>query len=195
MIKLNKDNSYELQWKYMGKRVKEVNNKGKFSWDITGSNILLDSVQDIPSMYKVGEHKLIQVDQGGRIIIASNQLLKDSTSILEQYWKLTEVKGKAVSVAPGEGKEPHMILKVLDSRVNGNGGCNGYGGTYTLGAGNKIHFSPIISTKMACNALSVENAFFGVFQSVDQYKVNGDSLVLLHVNKRQLARFVEEKQE
>ena len=193
MIRLNKDDSYVLKWKYMGERVKEVEKTGKFSWDAQGGNITLEDVEVIPALFKVGEGRLLAIDKAGNVI-KGQELMKDSASILEQYWKLTEVRGKSVSVAPGEGKEPHMILKVLDSRVSGNGGCNGYGGTYTLAAGNRVSFSPIISTKMACNALDVENAFFGVFESVDQYQVKGDSLVLLDVNKQELARFVKDNQ-
>lgn len=194
MIKLNADDSYELQWKYLGKRVATVEKKGKFTWDAKGSNITLESVEVIPAIYKVGEHKLFQVDKDGKILPASRQLFKDTSSILEKYWKLVEVNGKTVMLSGELRKGPHMILKVMDRRVSGNGSCNGYGGTYHLSAGNKIHFSPIISTKMACSEMEVETAFFNVFQSADHYTVSGDSLSLHDSNKRVLARFVENKQ-
>lgn len=196
MIKLYSDYTYELQWKYMDKRVADVNKKGKFSWDASGSNITLEGVEVIPDIYKVGENKLLATNKAGRVI-KNNLLMKDTSSILERYWKLTAVKGeavsnfqKAISEAPAMGKEPHMKLKVLDSKVSGNGGCNGYGGTYTLGAGNKIRFSPIISTKMACYKLNIENAFFSVFEFVDHYEAKGGTLVLFDVNSQELARFV-----
>jgi heat shock protein HslJ len=48
-------------------------------------------------------------------------------------------------------KEPHMILQVAESRVVGNGGCNGFSGTYQLDSkSNRLRFSPLMATKMAC---------------------------------------------
>ena len=60
-------------------------------------------------------------------------------SLKETYWKLTELMGNPVLHSANQ-KEAHLILKNENSRVNGNGGCNMFNGTYTLQEPNRISF-------------------------------------------------------
>ncbi|MFZ2030600.1 MAG: META domain-containing protein [Vitreimonas sp.] len=59
-------------------------------------------------------------------------------------WKLASVAGAAVL----SGTNPTLTL-TADGHANGNGGCNGFGGSYTR-AGDTLAFSQMISTMMAC---------------------------------------------
>lgn len=74
----------------------------------------------------------------------------DTNTITETYWKLVELGGREPSMQEGQGKETHFILKEEGQRVVGNGGCNSFTGTYDLQEGNRLRFSQMASTKMAC---------------------------------------------
>jgi heat shock protein HslJ len=114
----------------------------------------------------------------------------DSTGLKEKYWKLTEINGKPVKVDSTFMKEPHVIFKTDQNQVNGNGGCNGFGGQYELKAPNRIKIDRLVSTQMACPALDIENQFTKALTEADNYYVNGDTLVINKARMAPLARFV-----
>jgi heat shock protein HslJ len=82
-----------------------------------------------------------------------------------------------------------MILKAEGNRVQGHGGCNGFGGTYELTGDDGIGFSKIVSTKMACHQMETETRLFEVLQSVDSYQIKGDTLLLNKGNAGPMAQF------
>jgi heat shock protein HslJ len=113
-----------------------------------------------------------------------------TVDLKETYWKLTELHGVAVT-APKDGeKEVFMRLKNEGSRVEGNGGCNGYGGTYELMEGNRIRFSKMISTMMYCSRMETETALYKVFETADNYSLSGDVLQLNKARMAPLAKFI-----
>lgn len=121
---------------------------------------------------------------------AARSVSTDSTGLKEKYWKLTEINGKPVKVDSTFMKEPYMIFKEAQNQVNGNGGCNGFGGEYELKALNRIRISKLVSTQMACPALDIENQFTKALTEADNYYVNGDTLILNKARMAPLARFV-----
>lgn len=64
-----------------------------------------------------------------------------------------------------------------DGTVTGSGGCNNYNGTYEMD-GTSISFGPIASTKMACDALEQETAFFAALAASTTYAISGTTLEL-----------------
>ena len=67
-LQLNKDNTYELTYEYIGKPADtSFTNTGSFTWNDTGDIINL-GIADTPSYYKVAENKLIQLDMEGKPI-------------------------------------------------------------------------------------------------------------------------------
>ena len=66
-MKINKDNTYELTYEYIGKPANTFTNTGSFKWNDTGDIINL-GIADTPSYYKVAENKLIQLDMEGKPI-------------------------------------------------------------------------------------------------------------------------------
>ena len=116
---------------------------------------------------------------------------KESTEIVEKYWKLIEINGQKVTAENATAKEPHLILKSEENRVNGNGGCNSFFGTYELQTNtNRISFSKIGSTRMACMGKNVEADFLNVLETVDNYTVKNDTLQLNKARMAPLAKFV-----
>ena len=91
-------------------------------------------------------------------------------------WKLVSLNGESIDTA-SLNKRPGIRFDKAQHRVSGNGGCNGMGGSYTV-TGDKLHFSPLISTKMACPGLDVENKYFKALEQVTSFDVSEGRLEL-----------------
>lgn len=112
-----------------------------------------------------------------------------ATPLEGTYWKLIELNSKPVTMGQNQTREQHMILQASDSTVKGFGGCNGFGGKYEAKPGDRIKFSKIVSTMMACESLETENAYFKVLEMADNYNLVNDTLVLNKAKMAPLARF------
>ncbi|HEV8083950.1 MAG TPA: META domain-containing protein [Chitinophagaceae bacterium] len=115
---------------------------------------------------------------------------KTNASLTETYWKLTELMGKPVAMTPADKKEIHITLRKEGKRIEGFGGCNGFGGTYETKNNFNISFSSMIGTMIACPELDTENALFNVLKTVDNYYVIGDTLSLSKAKMATMARLV-----
>jgi hypothetical protein len=60
-IRLNKDQSFEANIRYVDGSHNTIDIKGRFQWDETESIILIDVI-DAPVKYKVSKNKLIRLD-------------------------------------------------------------------------------------------------------------------------------------
>ena len=112
-----------------------------------------------------------------------------AVTLTKIYWKLTELNGKPVSGYAAQNKEPFLMLKKEGNRAEGTGGCNGMGGTYKLYEKDKIDFSQLISTKMACGDMVLETEFHKALEMTASYQSNGKELKLFDENGVLLARF------
>jgi len=77
-MKLNKDQSFEMTYEYIGKGDNPFTWTGKFKWDDTGNIVILDT-KDGPNYYKVAKNMLTQLDMEGKPIkgnFAANYVLK-----------------------------------------------------------------------------------------------------------------------
>lgn len=122
----------------------------------------------------------------------AKQSTTGSASIVGKYWKLIELNGEAVQPAEQLRREPHMILNSSEKRVNGNGGCNSFFGSYELQRDNGITFSKIGSTKMACpdDVMQVERLLFQAFETTTKFTLRNDTLFLTKTDTSPLAKFV-----
>jgi heat shock protein HslJ len=87
--------------------------------------------------------------------------------LTETYWKLTELMGKPVTSPSATGKEMYITLLKEGNAVQGNGGCNSFRGKYEILEENRISFTGLASTKMACPDLDNETAFMKAVESAD----------------------------
>jgi len=55
---------------------------------------------------------------------------KTDASLTGTYWKLIELRGKPVGITPVDNKEIHIKFIQEGNKVEGFGGCNGFGGNY-----------------------------------------------------------------
>ena len=79
---------------------------------------------------------------------------------------------------------PVIEIYVKEKRVHGNTGCNTINGKVEVD-GNKIAFSNIITTEMACPG-DIEQRFLSAIQSVDGYKIEKLRLFLYEGEKERL---------
>jgi len=189
-ITLNDDETYRLSTQYIDKSDSVFTESGQFKWDERGSSITL---ADRGEKFQVGENRLIHLDmEGNRITgdLADQYMLhKVTQTVTGQYWKLVEVNGKAVTSEMTQ-KEPYIRLNEEEKRLEANGGCNGLGGTYELKEPNRIKFSQLIGTMMACEKMEVEDGLKRALETADSYHLQGDTLQLFRARMAPLAKFV-----
>ena len=112
------------------------------------------------------------------MLTACNSKKNNVEMLTAHEWLLDEVvfEGNDFTETPPAG----VTIMFADStdRVSGNGGCNGYFGTYTLGDDHKISMGPLASTLMACPNLEFEGKYFKWLEAVDKFEAEENSLRL-----------------
>ena len=191
-LTLNPDKTYRLTRQYLGKAdARPSTTTGTFNWNKEGSKVSLSNEK--PSDFQVGENQVFALDMNGNRITGALEekyrLQKLDMGITEKYWKLTEIMGQPFVKPADMGKEPHMILKSEDFRVSANGGCNQMNGSFTLKPMNRISFSQMISTMMACPNMEIEKQLAEVLGKADSYLIQGDELQLFRARMAPLAKF------
>ena len=192
VVYLKMDGSFVMNVKHLGASDESVGTAGIVEWNKEGNTITLNGNDEnaSSSKYFVGEGELSYLDANGKLFsgdLADKYILrKADESLVERYWKLTELNGNPVNL---EGRVPHIIFNIEGNRISGNGGCNSFFGGFETKAGNRITFSQIGATQMACQNLETESEFFKVLESADNYFVDGDKLVLNKARMAPLARF------
>lgn len=208
MIHLKKDLTYVKSMQYTGKSSELFTQYGSFQWNREGNILTLmpwekeeineesKAKESVKEMYQLGENQLIQLDKEGKRIkgpLEHNAILIKQDfdkDIREKYWKLIELKGKAIAVNENQKREAHLVLRTKDQRVTGHGGCNAFGGNYLLSEGNRVKFSSLMSTEMFCAEMEYETEFLNVLQTCDNYTIAGDTLSLNKARMAPLAKLV-----
>jgi len=94
--------------------------------------------------------------------------------IVGPEWVATDIAGGGVGDA--------QITLTLEAagRAGGRGGCNSYGGSYTL-SGTALHFGPMAATKMACAPalMDREQRYFNALMGVVRYALADDGALML----------------
>lgn len=112
--------------------------------------------------------------------------------LAESDWILHTLEGHKVANDKNFTDEKiHFTLSTQDSSVSGYTGCNRFHGSFTFEKGQRIRFSKMASTKMACpdNEIS-ESELLQVFELADNYSLYGDTLMLNVGRRAPLAVFV-----
>lgn len=112
-----------------------------------------------------------------------------NATLLNTYWRLTEVNGEPLQTAAGV-RDVHMVLTRDDqeNRLKGFAGCNNFGGSFRQDD-NKLTFSAF-STKMMCapEQMKVEDFLMNALTATDSYEIRGETLSLLQ-GETELASF------
>lgn len=97
---------------------------------------------------------------------------------LQGRWQLVS-HGPVSSQAPAAADVDAFIEFGADGQLNGNVGCNGFGGDYQV-EGNTVTFGPIISTKMFCEGPvgEQEATTLAVLSESATFSLDGDTLTI-----------------
>jgi heat shock protein HslJ len=107
---------------------------------------------------------------------------------LAQTGDLAGTQWRLVSYGTSGAETPVMAGSAITiafesgNQVTGNGGCNSYGGTYTV-ADTTITFSDVVSTMMACTDSAVtqqEQTYFAALHSATTFKHVGNQLTIFY---------------
>lgn len=113
----------------------------------------------------------------------------DKVTITETHWILETLDGQKID-APQGREEIGFSLNSSENSVSGYTGCNGFFGSYSIDAGNRIKFSAMGATKMACpDSAFNESDFLEIFSLADNYSIIGDKLELYFDRRAPLAVF------
>ena len=188
VVVLRSDGTFTRLFKYLGKGDEVFSKDGRFTWNAVGSIVTLAG----DAQYLVGENHLTRLaPDGSRVTgaLADRYVLTKvpEGGVTERYWKLVELNGQPL---PKLDREPWLILKEADRRMNGFGGCNSFTGSYKLdAAASRLSFAQIATTSMACiSGMDVEQAFYEALRNADNYSLAGDHLTLNRARMAPLAR-------
>jgi len=108
-------------------------------------------------------------------------------AIEDVAWRLVALD--AGPVAPDAGpRAPTLTLESASRRAFGSGGCNRFTGGYERD-GASLRFPALAATKMACDAMATETAFFAALDRTRSWRRAGDRLELLDADGALLAAF------
>ena len=90
-----------------------------------------------------------------------------------------------------EGQSAPYIQFGAKGEMNGNGGCNRFGGSYELN-GQRLIIGPIMSTKKACIGpkMAEERAFFQALRNSHHIEATHRTLVIYDENSEELLSLV-----
>ncbi len=112
-----------------------------------------------------------------------------ASPIKNKRWKLLSLNGETISVTDQFKGEPYITLGLHSDKITGNGGCNRFGGKYSLN-GNKISFSGFAATKMMCeDAMKVETSFLKGLEAIDGFQMDGEDHMWLTSHGKRTMRF------
>mgnify|MGYP004539870045 CR=1 FL=1 len=92
-------------------------------------------------------------------------------------WVLRQLGSDPVTTA-ADAREADLLLRADEPRVQGNGSCNGYSGTYEQATPEQVRFGKLLSTRMACPALETETRFMDALRQTAYFRISGDTLRL-----------------
>lgn len=101
---------------------------------------------------------------------------KNMAKLNDVKWELKTLNNKEVKLTD-KNSEVYIQFNEAEKKVYGRGGCNRFFGNYEMD-GDKLKFSPMGATRMACPDLQTENEFFQILDTVDTYTIKGGSLSL-----------------
>jgi len=192
---LKEDGSYLKATRYLGKEEKEFPEAGTYTVNRRGTSLTLTPVAGAVQLFRPEEGNLIQLDQEGQRLTgdqADRYILKKTytdSGLEGKKWVLARLNGELID--PAVAPRPAFIqFEAWTSTFGGNGSCNSIFGPYLLEPGNRISFSNIGSTMMACQNQKTERAFLDALKKADHYSLTDTTLSLNNDRTAPLAVFI-----
>ncbi len=115
---------------------------------------------------------------------SSKETEKTDVTWLHDIWALETIDGEKVDIDESIKEMPRLEIFVEEERVYGNTGCNSFNCKVNIEE-NKISFSDVIATEMACPG-DLEKNFLSALQTVDNYKIEKLRLFMFEGNSKRL---------
>ena len=110
------------------------------------------------------------------------------TGITGREWTLVSL-GEDDGPLEETARPVTLRLDESSGRATGYGGCNSYGGPFTL-SGASLSFGPIAMTRMACRVgMATEQRYAEALTTVARYRLESSRLVLLDAGGKTVATF------
>ncbi len=132
-------------------------------------------VADVYRIETLSDKEMVLVRQDVRI---KYRRPASGTALLETRWIASFVPGPSAEGEPD--REVSFSLR-SGGRIAGFAGCNTFSGLYTV-SGETIKFGPLISTKMFCPAMAIEDNLFRALGQTDNFLTVEDQLFLYKGN-------------
>ena len=117
----------------------------------------------------------------------------EANAIENTKWVISTLEGQNIADPQSNGRDIHFTLNSEDNRLNGYSGCNTFMGTYKIEEGNRISFSQLGMTRMACPDSGINEAqILKVFETADNFTVYNGVLALNKARMAPLAQFKKE---
>lgn len=194
-LALTEEGFFELSQEYLGKSLEVFKDHGVFDWDKEGGKIVLQGLKERNVWFRVGENRVDILDKEKNIISSqagSYTLQKrlahifiTSQNIEEHYLHLLLSPIKRQN---GKQRTPYLFLKRDEKRFYGFGGCNRLMGMYEIKEKQHIEFSKIVSTKMMCPQIHIEQNLFERLEKVETYSIENEIVTLYDHNKQAVER-------
>lgn len=114
----------------------------------------------------------------------------EANAIENTKWVISTLEGQDITNPESNGRDIHFTLNSEDNRVNGYSGCNTFMGTYKIEQGNRISFSQMGMTRMACPDSEINEAqILKVFETADNFTIADGKLSLNKAKMAPLAEF------
>ncbi|SMO55949.1 META domain-containing protein [Solitalea koreensis] len=111
------------------------------------------------------------------LLFSACSTVKGPPTLANNHWELQDVKGVDIYLAFNIKHGIFIEFNDSTKKFNGYTGCNNFFGEYTVD-GNKLHFSDMSTTRMACPQMKSENLYLQAISQVDNYRIDGKKLLL-----------------
>lgn len=109
-----------------------------------------------------------------------------AAQLRETHWVPRQLAGRPITLPP-DTREPYLTLRA-DGTAEGNGGCNRFRGSFFSETAGELKFSPLMSTRMSCPAIDIENRFVRALGQASTYRISGDTLQVRDATGATVAR-------
>lgn len=97
-------------------------------------------------------------------------------------WYIIEMNGSVIVPSPGRSF-PFINFDISNAKVSGSSGCNRFIGSFDVNShSGSIELGKLISTRMACPDMTLENDLLLALSKVKKYKKVGTQIVLCNTS-------------
>ena len=163
----------------------------KITGDLADDYILSKQPTDTTTIETTEENKHSTVNLNNKMeattVIKNVNPAVGRFTLAETKWRLVSLNKKTVA---HKGKKVYFLkLNSKDARFTAYAGCNSIAGNYVMPSSDKLDFSEVIMTRMACLDMTLEDKFGAMLVQVISYKLDKETLTFFGEKKKELARF------